>query len=159
MKSIRNWIMSLVIIASAGGAMLTMVAPQIVTAAPATTCSDSFLGFPAWYRRLTKPFPNCDIKSPNSLNTAPADKPNNGLSNFIWRIGLNVLEIVVVAIAYLSSFYFLYGGWLFIISRGKPEGAAKARLTMTQAAIGLVVSITAVAVMNFIAGGIIKTLP
>lgn len=148
MKSIRNWIMSLALVASVGGAMLTMVAPQIVTAAPATTCSNSFLGFPAWYRGLTKPFPKCDIKSPSATK--------NGLSKFIWTIGLNVLEIVVVAVAYLSSFYFLYGGWLFIISQGKPEGAAKARLTMTQAAIGLVVSITAVAFMNFIVDKVIN---
>lgn len=156
MKSIRNWIMSLALVASVGGAMLTMTAPQVVSAALNDKCNNNlgnswFLGFPSWYRGLTiddGSDKKCDIKSPSATE--------NGLSKFIWTIGLNVLEIVVVAVAYLSSFYFLYGGWLFIISQGKPEGAAKARLTMTQAAIGLVVSITAVAFMNFIVDKVIN---
>lgn len=151
-KNIRNWIISLAIVASVGGVALTMAAPQVTNAATlADKCNQGFLGFPSWYRGLTiddGTNKKCDIKSPSATE--------NGLSKFIWTIGLNVLEIVVVAVAYLSSFYFLYGGWLFIISQGKPEGAAKARLTMTQAAIGLIVSITAVAFMNFIVDKVIN---
>lgn len=58
--------------------------------------------------------------------------------------------MAVVAAAYLSGFMFLYGGWMFIISRGKPEGAAKARSIMTMAVMGLVLTISAVTLVNFI---------
>ena len=149
MKNIKTWMISLVIVASAGGTMMTMALPQVANAAPPASarCETSFLGFPAWFRGLTDR--NCNIKSP---------KKTDGLTRFIWRIALNVLQIVVVAVIYLSSFYFLWGGWLFIISRGKPEGAAKARLTLIQAVIGLVVAVSAFAIIEFIINGIIKTL-
>ena len=138
--NILNWIMSLAIVALVGGSIFAVAAPQMTSAAGlADNCSSGFLGFPSWYRGLTNG--DCNIKSPNS---------SGGLSNFIWRIALNVVEMAVVAAAYLSGFMFLYGGWMFIISRGKPEGAAKARSIMTMAAMGLVLTVTAVTLVNFV---------
>jgi hypothetical protein len=145
MKYIRNLLMSFIIIASVGGSMVAVVSPQTSYAALDDKCNNDgkswFLGFPAWYRGLTNN--KCDILNPNDVKIG-------GLSNFIWRIALNLLEIVVIAATYLSGFYFLYGGWLFIISQGKPEGAAKARSVMTMAALGLVFLLTAVTLINFI---------
>jgi len=63
-------LISFVAIASIGGSMLAVAAPQ--TAFAADKCSQSFLGFPTWYRGLTDA--SCDIQSPNS---------SGGLSNFI----------------------------------------------------------------------------
>lgn len=142
MKSIKNWIIALIIAASAGGVLMTMATPQTASA----DCNSGFLGFPAWYRGLTNR--KCEIKSPDNIE--------GGLSNFIWHIGLNVVEMALVAVAYLSGFFFLYGGYLFIISQGKPEGAAKARTTMLQAVIGLVVSVASIAIVTFIVTGILK---
>ena len=133
-------------VASVGGTMLAVATPQTVMAAD--KCTDNFLGFPAWYRGLTKPYPNCDIKSPDSTP--------NGLSNFIWHIALNVLEVGLIIVGYLTGFYFLYGGFLFIGSQGKPETAAKARLTMSYALIGLVVAMAAIGVVNFVVDGVLK---
>lgn len=159
MKRILNILMSFVIISSIGGSMLVVSAPQMANAALRDNCNQGFLGFPSWYRGLTKAPPGCDIKDPNTLNTAGAGEPNNGLSNFIWRIVLNVAEMAIVAAAYLSGFMFLYGGWLFIISQGKPEGAAKARSVMMMAAIGLVLTISAVTLINFIYDKVINIVP
>lgn len=155
MKNIKNWILSLIVVASAGGVMMTMAAPQVAYAAPAA-CSQGFLGFPTWYRGLIN-VTTCDILSPKDLNTAPAGKPENGLSNFIWHIVFNVVEIAIVAAAYLSGFYFLYGGFLFIISQGKPDNAAKARSTMIQALVGLIISLAAVTIVNFVVDGLMAT--
>jgi len=143
--NIKNWIISLVIVASAGGAMMTMATPQAVGAA--STCSQSFLGFPAWYRKLIDET-TCEVLSPNGI------KPNPTLSSFIWHIVFNVVEIAIVAAAYLSGFYFLYGGFLFIVSQGKPDNAAKARTTMLNALIGLIISLAAVTIINFIIDGL-----
>ena len=135
-KTIRNWLIALAIVTSAGGAMLAMVTPQVAYAG----CNKGFLGFPAWYRGLAESAPGCELKSPETV----------GLSVFIWTIGLNVLEMAIVAVAYLSGFIFLYGGWLFILSQGKPEGIVKGKSTMIMALIGLVLSIGAVALVRFI---------
>jgi hypothetical protein len=55
-----------------------------------------------------------------------------------------------VAGIYLSGFMFLFGGWMFIISRGKPEGAAKARSIMVMAVLGLVLMLGSVTLVQFI---------
>lgn len=144
MKTICNWIMALAVVASIGGAMLTMATPQVALAANDPCNKGGFLGFPPWYRGLTKD--NCDLKSPATV----------GLSVFIWTIGLNVLEMAIVAVAYLSGFIFLYGGWLFIFSQGNPEGIVKGKSTMTMALIGLVVSIVAVSLVKFIFNMVLK---
>ncbi len=117
------------------------------------SCNSGFLGFPSWYRGLTKPAPDCSIQSPKDLNSPGK---NDGLSNFIWRVALNVIEMAVMALAYVSGFMFLYGGWLFIISQGKPETAAKARSTMTMSAVGLVLMLSAVTLVEFIFSTVIK---
>lgn len=156
MKRLRNILMSFVIISSLGGSIMAVAAPQMASAALNDNCNKGFLGFPSWYRGLTKAPPGCDIKNPNALKTPGK---NDGISNFIWRIALNVLEMAIVAAAYLSGFYFLYGGWLFIISQGKPETAAKARSTMMMAALGLVLTISAVTLINFIYDKVINIIP
>lgn len=144
MKTVKtnmlSWIMSLAVIAAVGGSIFAVAVPQTTSAAgPSDSCNKGFLGFPSWYRGLTDG--DCNIKSPNS---------SGGLSGFIWKIALNVVEMAVVAAAYLSGFMFLFGGWMFIISRGNPEGAVKARSIMTMAALGLVLTVTAVTLVNFV---------
>lgn len=141
-KSLRNWITALVFVMATGGALLTIATPQMVSA----DCNSNFLGLPAWYNHL-KMDSNCNIKSPTGDSA--------GLSDFILTIGFNIIQMGLVVVAYISGFYFLYGGWLFILSQGKPEGIVKGKSTMTMALIGLVVSIAAVALVNFIVSKVI----
>jgi len=155
MINIKNWILSLAMVASIGGTLLTFASPQIVAAAPAANCNEGFLGFPAWYRGMVTTDGLCNIKSPSALNT-PGVTPEDGLSKFIWTIGLNIVEMALVAVAYISGFYFIYGGFLFIVSQGKPEGAAKARSTLLDSLIGLIISLAAITIVNFIVDGILK---
>ncbi len=146
MKSLRNWITSFVIIAAVGGVMVVTTTPQTTSAAGLSdSCNQGFLGFPSWYRGLTDN--KCNIKSPASAG---------GLSRFIWLIVLNIVEMAIVVAAYLSGFMFLFGGWMFIISQGKPETAAKARSIMTMAVMGLVLMISAIALVNFVFDKVIK---
>lgn len=123
---------------------------SILTAQPAVAsaadCNSGFLGFPAWYRYLTKD-PDCSLKSPNDVG---------GLGKYIWIIGLNIIEIVLVAIAYVASGYILYGGFLFITSRGKPEGAARARMAILDAVVGLIIAFSALAIAQLVVTGLIK---
>ena len=147
-KKFITWFISLALITSTVS-VLAVVNPEVANAASSTSCTSSFLGFPAWYSGLTyehkdatgKVDDPCAIQSPTG---------KNGLSNFIWHIGLNVVEIGLVAVIYISAMFTLYGGFMFMTSQGKPDNAAKARMTMLDAIIGLVISFAAVIFVNFI---------
>ncbi|MEI6850958.1 MAG: hypothetical protein WCK26_03255 [Candidatus Saccharibacteria bacterium] len=149
-KNVKNWVFSIIFVASFGGSLMTVAIPQTTFAV--VECNSGFLGFPAWYRGLTY----MDNTGNACAIEGPDPKKEDSLSIFIWHIVLNVLEIAIVATAYVSAFYTLYGGFLFITSRGNPEGAAKARSTMLQAVIGLIISLIAVGAVNFIVDGILK---
>jgi len=144
MKKIIKWLTPIVITITLGGAIFAIITPATALAAD---CNSGFLGFPAWYDGLTEPPPECNIKSPNDAG---------GLSPFIWRIVLNIIEIVLGLLGYISAGFILYGGFLFIASNGKPESAAKGRKTMLDAIIGLVIAMGSIAIVSFIAEKVIK---
>lgn len=143
MKKITNWFMALAIVATMGGSALTLAVPQSVSAADG--CNRGFLGFPAWYNGLTDG--NCDIVNPDTVG---------GLSNFIWRIAINIVEIALMFVGYLSVGFVIYGGFLLMTARGKPADIAEGQLMIRSAVIGLVISFGSVAIINFIVGGVIK---
>lgn len=134
---LKNWVMAVFFVMTAGGAAGSMMAPTPAAA----VCVDRFLTFPTWYRGVTDG--NCEITM-----------PSNDLSGFIWRIALNIVEIMLQLAGYVAVAFVIYGGFLFMISTGSPEGAAKARTTIFNALIGLVLSIASVAIVNLIAGAI-----
>lgn len=138
-KKIRNWIAALFFVVTAGGATLSMAAPQTAFAA----CNDTMLTFPAWFKGLTDG--NCNIKSP---------KDAGGLSTFIWTIILNIVEIMLQLIGYLAAGFIIRGGFKYMTSIGDPGEMAKAKKIIMDAVIGLIISILSVAIVNLIAGAI-----
>lgn len=143
MKKFLTFVLVAVTVSFLGGAILSTASPAISSAAP-KDCNSGFLGFPAWYRGLTDA--NCNIISPKG------DK----LPEFFWTIALNIVEIALVAVGYISAFLLLWGGFVFLTSQGKPENAARARMTMLNAVIGLLISIAAVFSVSFIVAGLTK---
>jgi hypothetical protein len=146
MKKIIKLIAPLIITMVLGGASFAAITP---TTALAADCNKGFLGFPAWYDGLADEADSCNIMSPNDARVG-------GLSSFIWRIVLNIIEIVLGLLGYISAGFILYGGFLFIASNGKPESAAKGRKTMLDAIIGLVIAMGSIAIVSFIADKVIK---
>lgn len=139
-KKLSQIIISFAIILCAGGSVFAAIVPQTAFAdGSGDKCTQSFLGFPAWYRGLLDG--DCSVKS-------PAD--SGGLSNFIWHIALNVLDIGLMAAGYIAAFFIIYGGFLYMISQGNAQNTAKALSTILNAVIGLVLSIASVAIVNFI---------
>ena len=130
-----------------GGLFTATVLPQVAYAAPSPSCTSNFLGFPAWYNGLLDG--KCNVVSPDG-KAGSTDPLHPTLSNFIWHIGLNIVEIALVAVLYISAIFTIYGGFMFMTSQGKPDNAAKARMTMLDATIGLVISFAAVIAVNFI---------
>lgn len=130
------------------GGILAVAAPQPAAAAgPITSvdqCSVRFLTFPTWFNGLVEiENGKCIVMSPDKVG---------GLSPFIWRIVLNVIEIALQLVVYAAAVFILYGGFQFLTSQGSPDEAAKARQTIINAAIGIVISVGAIAAVNLLSG-------
>lgn len=102
------------------------------------------LTFPAWYEGLLDS--KCDVAKP--VGTA------DGLNKFIWTIVLNITECVLQIVGYLCAAYIIFGGYKYLTSSGTPDGMAKAKTTIQNAVIGLLLSIFSVGIVNVIAGAI-----
>ena len=124
-------------------AVATLTPAPYVGAQPAKNCNARMLGMPPWYRGITKGA-DCDLDTPSGDADA--------VSGFIWKIVLNVIEIVLVIIVYISVGFTLYGGFLFMTGGSNPSTIEKARKTITNAIIGLIIGMMAIGIVNFIFG-------
>ena len=128
--------------------VMTVVTPQTALAAN-HPCDNSrtILGLPFWYRGLTKTDStgDCAISSPEEAG---------GLSPFIWKIVLNVIEIGLILAGWIALFFILYGGFLFITGGGNASQVEKARKSIFNAVIGLIISMGAIAITNLAFGSL-----
>lgn len=110
----------------------------------AATCGGHrLLGFPTWYNYL-----------PCVQDPADPTKMIPALTSLtdIWLIAMAVLDILLRLAALSTIAFIVYGGVLFITSSGDPEKTAKARSTTINAAIGLLLAVSATAIVTFVAG-------
>ena len=104
----------------------------------------NFLLFPKWYKYL----PSSGLDA-NGLCTPQV----NGL-NDIWLIAAAVLEILLRIAALAAVGFVIYGSFEYITSQGEPDKTSKARSTILNAAIGLVIAIMSTVIINFVAGSV-----
>ena len=122
--------------------LVSLAVPGLVATSPAYACKDTMFAIPARYRGLQDS--NCNIAQPDA----------NSPEKFVMQIGLNVVQALMVIIAYIAVFFIIKGGFGYMTSAGSPEGMASARKTITNAGIGLVISALAASIVNAIAGAI-----
>ena len=134
--------MSLMIIGSFGA---SMTFPN-TSFAESNKCDKKgrILTLKPWYDGLTED--NCSIKDIGSDADSQA--------NFIWRVVLNIVDDLLQLIGYTTVGYIMYGGFLMMTSNGAPDKAAHGRKTIMSAAIGLVIALASVALVNFISSKI-----
>ena len=139
---------TLIVIGSVG---VSIISPSISMAddnkpaANDSKCpSGKILTLKPWYDGLTKG--DCSIKDigPDADSQA----------NFIWKIVLNIVDDLLQLIGYTTVGYIIYGGFLMMTSNGAPDKAAHGRKTIMSAAIGLVIALASVALVNFISSNI-----
>lgn len=140
-KRLLAYLAAIIFVTGAGGATLTLATPAPTYAA--ASCEKRMLTFPPWYRGLTTK--DCDIVSPSTVG---------GLSPFIWKIALNVLEIMLQMVGYVAVGYLIFGGYKYMTSVGSPDGMTQARRTITNAVIGLIISLFSVVLVTLIAGSV-----
>jgi hypothetical protein len=121
---------------------------QPVMAASSCSSDSGFLGLPTWYRGLTDGG-SCSLKSPSDFNGVSG---GNGLSYYIWHIVLNVIDIIARLVVWVTAGFIIYGGFQYVTSSGSQDGVKKAKATITNAIIGLILSLTSVGIINFIIG-------
>ena len=126
---------------------------QTPTPAPTTPgqCSDkqSISFFPAWYDNgLCK---DGKIVPPNYFDKNDSAK---SFSMWITILALNIVSMLLTAVGYVSLGFIIFGGFKYITSGDNSSGTAAARKTITNAVIGLVLSIMSVAIVRFIAGAV-----
>lgn len=126
-------------VTSVGGATFAVATPQTTFAA----CNDRLLTFPAWFKGLTNG--DCNIKSPEEAG---------GLSTFIWTIALNIIELALQLVGYLSVGFIIRGGFKYMTAIGEAGEIEKAKTIIKNAVIGLIISIFSVAIVNFVAGAV-----
>lgn len=144
LQKIRIWTAALLFAMIAGGSLVNVAAPQPAAAAG---CDAHFLTIPAWYNGVsTEVKGNCVIAAPQSGET--------GLRTFIWKIVLNVIEIMLHLIGYITIGFIMFGGFKYMLSAGSADGMSKAKTTIMNAVIGLVLSIMSIAIVNVVAGAL-----
>lgn len=138
MKKLRNTLFALLFALSAGGAAGTVAVAPTAQAACNTTY---ILTIPPWYRGLLDG--ECNIVSPDAVG---------GLQTFVWRIALNVVEIFLHIVGYVAVGFVIYGGFQYLISTGTPDKIASAKKTITNALVGLLISMLSIGIVNAIVG-------
>lgn len=139
MKTLRNWIFALFFATTLGGVATGVMMPQTANAA----CSyPKILTIPPWYNGLLDESNGCNVKSPTDVA---------GTRKFIWQVVLNVIEMLLHIVGYVAVAFIIYGGFMYILSTGSSDKTASAKKTITNAIIGLVISLFSVAIVNLIA--------
>jgi hypothetical protein len=100
-----------------------------------------FLSFPHWYDYLQ-----------GTTDATNACIPKISAIGDIWLIVAAVVEIMLRIGALAAVGLVIYGGIQFITAQGEPDKATKARQTIINALIGLVISIAAATIVTFVAG-------
>lgn len=96
----------------------------------------TFFGFPPWYACLPKD------------NTG---HPKLTKLEDVWLIAFPILETAIKLAAYLAVGFIIWAGIRFIKSQGNPGEITAARDTIRDAIIGLIICISAVAIVQFAA--------
>lgn len=125
--------------------LLGVVLAQTIVAGTASavgpTCSEyGPLGMPTWFRGLVDA--NCEVQWPSGDDT-------NGLKSFITKVLLNISDMVARLIGVASALFIIYGGFKYMLAQGESSQVVGAKKTITNAIIGLVISLLSVVIVNF----------
>lgn len=66
----------------------------------------------------------------------------------------NVLNIVFGVVGALTLLFTVYGGFKYVMSQGDPQATNTAKNTIIYAVIGMVITLSAAAIVNFLFGHI-----
>ena len=139
MKRILSFIISIFMC----GAVTAAVFPVGNTYADADCSSKTILGLRPWYDGLT-------TTTSDKKSCVIQPQTDDTLPSFVWRIVLNVLADLSLIVGYAAIIFVIFGGYKYIMSTGDSGKVASAKLIITNALIGLVISVLATVIVNTI---------
>ncbi|MEP6710464.1 MAG: hypothetical protein ABJA64_01990 [Candidatus Saccharibacteria bacterium] len=135
MNIFKKWLVAIMFVVSIGGSFGVVAMPQTAAAAGCT----GLFTFPQWYRGIVDA--KCEIIPPQT---------SDDVKRYIFTVALNVIEIALQLVGYISVGFIIYGGYLYIIGAGAADKMVSARKTILNAVIGLVISFFSVVIVNVI---------
>lgn len=141
MTFLRNSMAALLLVVSVLGTTL-LTSPTAAAQQQGSCSTGGILSFPRWYDN--------GICSGGKI-VSPAEM---GISKFIWTIVLNIIDMMLYAVGYISLAFVIWGGFKFMLSGDNAAGTASARKTILNAIIGLILSIMSIGIVNIVAGAI-----
>lgn len=126
------------------GGLSTNPAP-VGGAASAETCSKDFFGLKPWFAYLPKESfsANCQVDNFRLLGDDSGD-------SMLPSVALAIVDDILRVTALVAVAYVIIGGIKYTTSQGEPENTKKARETIVNALIGLVIAIVAASIVSFI---------
>lgn len=102
------------------GALMIGVMSLQAAPAQAAGCTDTFLGMRPWYYDDGSGVKICE----NGTMQSPQ---GDQLPAYVWKIALNILFDLFLAIGYMAMGFVIYGGYQYIMSQGDPGKSAKGK--------------------------------
>ena len=118
------------------GAVSALVAPPVM----ANCTGGNILTLKPWYSGLT-----CDG---NNSVVVPSDP--DGQKNMVWTIGLNIVEDLLQIVGYLTIGMLIYGGFVYMISTGKPDKITAGKKIIINSLVAMVIAISSVLLVNLV---------
>ena len=106
-------------------------------------CDNDVIFFRPWYKGLVTEVNNACVIDQSK---AKGDQ----MPSFVWRIVLNIMVDLSVAIGYVAIIFIIWGGFKYIMSNGEPGKVAQAKTMLTNAIIGFVIALLANVIVNTI---------
>lgn len=142
MQRLIMWLKKAAVLASVTGLVafsgaLTGLQPS---ASAATGCDNdaNMLGLPVWYRGL--------------CSGDKIDLKDKTIGAVVVIIALNAIDIILRLLSVVAVGFIIYGGFLYMTSRGEPSSVARGKAALTQAIVGLIIGIASSAIVGFIVG-------
>lgn len=129
--------------------MITTLLSTFAAAASQAECvaqqKSTFLGLKTWYAYLTVKWDGltCHISNFDKNNVLGAQSP-------FLLITLAILDDLVRVAALVAVGFVIYGGIQYVISQGSPDATNRAKNTIINALIGLVLAVVAAGLISFI---------
>lgn len=107
----------------------------------------SFFGLAPWYKYLQ----SCNADGTlDSFRVLPETVDGKEYPSDIPYVLLAIIDDIIRIAALVAIAFIIYGAMQYIASQGSPEATSKAKNTVINALIGLVVAVVAVGVVGFI---------
>lgn len=122
-----------------------IVSTSVSQTATAAECKNEVSLLPGakpWYSGL------CKMDGASKTNEIQLTTPQESGT----KIALNILNIIMVLAGYVAVAYVMWGGFNYLTATGDSGKTASAKRTITNALIGLLISLSAVAIIYFVGG-------